>query len=215
MTMSDRIEVIRRYFDRRSTRYGRSPFTRWVGRSELAVLQAMIPPASQPGVIPALDFGCGTGRVTQLLLELGYATTGYDLSPGMLAQAQAALGHRPDVAFTADRQRIQRPWPLIVSLGVLDYYPDRDLLWREWSELLAPDGLLVVTAPNASSPLAWLYAMTSRLSCPAFPATARELIERARLAGLTVTDLRGAFPQHPRWGHTLVLRLVKGRRSGG
>ncbi len=215
MTRGDQIEVIRRYFDRRATRYERNLFTRWVGRSELAVLRAMIPPAPQPGVTPALDFGCGTGRVTRLLLELGYATTGYDLSPGMLAQAQAALGPRPGVTLTADRRRIQRPWPLIVSLGVLDYYPDSGLLWREWGELLAPDGLLVVTAPNASSPLAWLYAVTSRLSCPAFPATAHELRERARLAGLTVTDLRGAFPQHPVWGHTLVLRLVKGRRSGG
>lgn len=208
--MGDLIEAIRRHFDRRSARYDRNLFTRWVGRSELAVLRAMIPPAPQPGVTSALDFGCGTGRVTRLLLELGYSVTGYDLSPGMLDQARAALGHRPGVTLTADRRRILTSWPLIVSLGVLDYYPDTGPLWQEWSELLAPDGLLVVTAPNASSPLAWVYAMTSRLSCPVFPVTARELLEKAHTAGLMVTDLRGAFPRHPVWGHTLVLRLVKG-----
>ncbi len=209
MAVGDPIEAIRRHFDRQSIHYDRNPFTRWVGRSELAVLRAMIPPAPQPGITPALDFGCGTGRVTRLLLELGYSVTGYDLSPGMLIQARAALGHRPDVTFTADRQQIQAPWPLIVSLGVLDYYPDAAPLWQEWRELLTPAGLLVVTAPNASSPLAWLYALTSRLTCPAFPATARALMEKARSAGLIVTDVRGAFPRHPVLGHTLVLRLMK------
>jgi SAM-dependent methyltransferase len=208
MTVGDPIEAIRRHFDRQSIRYDRNPFTRWVGRSELSVLRGMIPPAPQPGVTSALDFGCGTGRVTRLLLELGYSVTGYDLSPGMLAQARAALGHRPDVTFTADRQQIQAQWPLIVSLGVLDYYLDTAPLWQEWSELLASTGLLVVTAPNASSPLAWLYAATSRLTCPAFLATARGLMEKASSVGLIVTDVRGAFPGHPRLGHTLVLRLV-------
>ncbi|MCS7222562.1 MAG: methyltransferase domain-containing protein [Anaerolineae bacterium] len=209
MAIDNLVEAIRQHFDRQSARYDRNPFTRWVGRSELAVLRAIIPPAPQPGITPALDFGCGTGRVARLLLELGYSVTGYDLSPGMLAQARAALGYYSSITFTADRRWIQMPWPLIVSLGVLDYYPDTAPLWREWNELLALDGVLVVTAPNASSPLAWLYAVTSRLSCPAFPVTARELSEKAHLAGLRVTDLRGAFPRHPVWGHTLVLRLVK------
>jgi len=205
----DVTEVIRRRFDARSTHYDRNFFTRWVGRSELAVLRAMIPPAPQPGVTPALDFGCGTGRVTQLLLELGYSVTGYDLSLGMLTQARARLGHRAGVTFTADHEQIQSLWPLIVSLGVLDYYPDTTPLWQEWSKILASNGMLIVTAPNASSPLAWLYAATSRLFCPVFPASIHKLMKQAHLAGLMVTEVRGAFPQHLVLGHTLVLRLAQ------
>jgi len=38
--------------------------------------------------ISALDVGCGTGRFTRLLLELGATVTAADTSPGMLAEAQ-------------------------------------------------------------------------------------------------------------------------------
>lgn len=129
--MDEQKETIRARFDRHAARYGRNLLTHWIGRSELAALRNLTPPAPQPGVTPALDFGCGAGRVTGMLLERGYRVTGYDLSPGMLAQARAAVGPRSGVTFTTDRQMVQVPWPLIVSLGVLDYYPDTAPLWQE------------------------------------------------------------------------------------
>src|SRR5262245_35323046 len=118
--MNAREEAIRRNFDRRAPRYDRNPLTGWVGRSELAAMAALIPPAPQPGLTPALDFGCGTGRATRLLLACGYRVTGYDLSPGMLALAQAELGQK--VSFTLNRSDLSTGWPLIISLGILDYY---------------------------------------------------------------------------------------------
>jgi SAM-dependent methyltransferase len=207
MDLTDRKYAIRNCFDQHAVRYTRNPMTRWVGHSELAVLRQLIPPAPQPGVTPALDFGCGTGRLTSLLLEQGYRVTGYDLSAGMLAQAKLKMGQHAQVTFTTDTQAIQSLWPLIVSLGILDYYPDTTPLWQEWSRLLAPDGQLIVTAPNAASPLAWLYILFSRFTCPAYGATAPQLAEAARQAGLVVTDLSPAFPRHPTLGHTLVMRL--------
>jgi SAM-dependent methyltransferase len=211
MTADRRAESVRQSFDRRAPRYGRNPFTHWVGRSELAALRTLIPPASQPGITPALDFGCGSGRATRLLLECGYRTTGYDLSLAMLGLAQAALGRHSNVTFTANRQELPGDWPLIISLGVLDYYPDTTPLWQEWRNLLAPAGVLVVTAPNAASPLAWLYALVSRFTCPAYPASARQLSRESGQAGLVITDQCAAFPGHPWLGHTLALRL---RRPG-
>ena len=205
--MTHRQDTMRPRFDRRAVRYGRNPLTHWVGRSDLAALRDLTPPAPQPGVTPALDFGCGTGRVTGTLLERGYRVTGYDLSPGMVAQAHAAMGQRPDVAFTTDRRAVQGPWPLIVALGVLDYYPDTVPLWREWGHLLSAEGVLVVTAPNATSPLAWLYALSSRFTCPAYLTTVDKLTATVCQAGLIVTDVRHAFPSHRTLGHTLVLRL--------
>lgn len=207
MTLDKQREMIRTRFDWHAARYGHNLLTHWIGRSELAALHDLTPPAPLPGVTPALDFGCGTGRVIGMLLERGYRVTGYDISPGMLARARVAVGARPEVTLTADRQMVQRAWPLIVSLGVLDYYPDTAPLWQEWRRLLAPEGVLVVTAPNVTSPLAWLYALASHLTCPAHLTTVHKLTVAARQAGLIVTEVRHTFPSHQTLGHTLVLRL--------
>jgi SAM-dependent methyltransferase len=40
---------------------------------------------------PVADVGCGTGRITAHLNELGLDAFGIDLSPGMIAQARAAF----------------------------------------------------------------------------------------------------------------------------
>jgi SAM-dependent methyltransferase len=207
MNLSSNLRTIRKRFDRQAGIYGQNPLTRWIGHCELAVLRDLIPPAPQPGTTTALDFGCGTGRASALLLERNYRVTGYDLSPAMLARARASLGSHPHAAFTSSRPAIKRQWPLIVALGILDYYPDPSPLWREWRKLLAADGHLVVTAPNARSPLAWLYAAGSRFTCPAYPATAQQLPATAHQAGLAVSGLYTAFPRQRAIGHTLILHL--------
>ncbi|MCX6025566.1 MAG: class I SAM-dependent methyltransferase [Chloroflexi bacterium] len=203
MDLAERYSLIRQRFDRRAIQYQRNPLTHWVGHSEMAALRRMIPPPPRRGELPALDFGCGTGRVTILLLELGYRVTGYDLSPGMLDQARAAIGERLDVIFTSDPQSLGGSWPLIVALGVLDYYPDCSLLFQEWRRLLCPGGTLIVTIPNARSPLARLYAFFSRFTCQAYVNTLAELTSAAQSAGFTLTGTQVAFPRRW-WGHTIV-----------
>lgn len=204
MNLTEQHSFIRRKFDLHASQYLRNPVTHWVGRSELATLKSMIPRPQKAGESVALDFGCGTGRVTALLLELGYDVTGYDLSPAMLERARALLGENPNVLFTSDPQDLGGRWPLIVSLGVLDYYPDSTSLWDEWSQLLAPDGKLLVTAPNALSPLAWFYAFFSRFTCQAYVTTLEALMPAAQAAGFSLFDVKFAFPQY-KWGHTIVL----------
>jgi len=206
MIENERHDFFCQRFDRLSTCYRYNPFTRWVGRGELATLREMVPPPHQPGITPALDFGCGTGRVTSLLLKAGYRVTGYDLSPGMVERARAAIGERPDVRFTSDPEVAKGPWALIAALGVLDYYPDSAALWKEWERLILPGGTLLVTAPNAHSPLARVYTMLSRFTCQAYAATFEKLTASAWMAGFTLVDVRFAFPRRW-WGHTMVLAL--------
>src|SRR5258706_6627466 len=202
--MTELISFIRQRFDRRSVQYLRNPITHWVGHSELSALKTMLPPLKQSAENLALDFGCGTGRVTAMLLEAGFKVTGYDISEGMLDQARAAIRERPDVVFTSDSKSLHNRWPLITSLGVLDYYEDTTPLWEEWSRLLAPSGTLLVTAPNARSPLAWLYAFFSHFTCQAYAPTPDKLITIAKAHGLSMISFKTVFPQL-RWGHTLVM----------
>ena len=62
----------------------RDPFVRgaWIEH-----LTNWLPPA--PASI--LDIGCGTGSLTVLLAELGYDVTRLDLSPAMVAHAEAKV----------------------------------------------------------------------------------------------------------------------------
>ena len=203
--MTELHSFIRDRFDRQALQYLRNPITRWVGLSEINALRAMIPPEIKTiDKNRALDYGCGTGRVTTMLLELGFKVTGFDISEGMLERARFAFSGHSDVSFTADLGTLADQWPLIVALGVLDYYQDSSLLWTEWKRLLARDGILLVTVPNARSPLAWLYTFLSRFTCQAYATTAERLQSIAKEYGFSMIDMKTVFPQAP-WGHTIVL----------
>lgn len=202
--MTELYSLIRQRFDRRAIQYLRNPITQWVGRSELSALREMLPLLKQSAENRALDFGCGTGRVTAMLLEMGWKVTGFDISSGMLEQARIAMGKHPDVIFTSDPDSLHDQWPVIVALGVLDYYEDTTPLWQQWRRLLAPGGTLLVTAPNARSPLAWFYAFCSRFTCQAYVTTPESLLPVAKAHGFSMISLKTVFPQQ-QWGHTFVL----------
>jgi SAM-dependent methyltransferase len=206
MIAREKLDYILQRFDRLSNYYRYNPFTRWVGASELGAMRDLLSPPERRGETPALDFGCGTGRVTKLLLAAGYNVTGYDISPGMVEQARAAIGKRKNVRFTSDPESVNGPWALIAALGVLDYYPDSAELWREWRRLIQPGGTLLVTAPNAHSPLARIYTALSRFTCQAYATTFEKLADSAWMAGFTPLEVRFAFPRRW-WGHTVVMAL--------
>lgn len=195
---------IRQRFDARAAHYD-NPLTAFIGEQELRVVRAFIPPGRQ-----VLDYGCGTGRTTLDLLRRRCVVTAYDLSPAMLAVAVARIhqsGFSAECTSRAERLA-HRDWPYIACIGVLDYYPDPTLLLRTLKGYLAPGGTLVVTVPNAASPLAWVYAAASRLTVRAWPQPARRLAQACRAAGLAVRAERYAFPALRPLGLTLVCALA-------
>jgi SAM-dependent methyltransferase len=79
----------------------------WVRRLESLSL------AVRPRGGSAFDAGCGTGKSTEPLLDLGYEVTGCDACPQMLARARAKLGGRARLV-RAELTRLPR-------LGSFDY----------------------------------------------------------------------------------------------
>lgn len=65
----------------------------------------------------ALDFGCGVGRLTGPLAELTGDAIGFDISPGMLAEARKF--EKPALAFTNNFP--ERTFDWVVSLIVLQH----------------------------------------------------------------------------------------------
>jgi len=102
------------------------------------------------GIAPdatVLDVGCGTGRVTEALLELVPAgrVPAIDQSAEMVALARERLGGRAEVW----RQDVldlglERAVDAIVSTATLHWVPDHDKLWPRLASALRPGGALEV-----------------------------------------------------------------------
>ncbi len=93
-----------------------------------------------------LDAGCGSGRVTRLLLERlpRGRVIAVDASPSMVERARAALGPRAQVVLAdlADL-RLEEPVDAVFSSAVFHWIPDHDRLFGRLYDALKPGGRLV------------------------------------------------------------------------
>jgi len=203
------IDKVRRGFDSRADNYD-NPVTAFIGERELRAIRKLVPPGST-----VLDYGCGTGRTTLDLLRRGCTVTAFDISPNMLALAEAkSMEMGFEAEFTTDASKLTgRTWPVITCIGVLDYYRDPLPLLKTLREHLQPAGWLVVTFPNALSPLAWLYVLGSRFTVQSVARTPNSARRSAAEAGFQVTALSYAFPAIAPLGHTMVVGLQSASQS--
>lgn len=114
----------------------------------LARLHGVAPDAS------ILDVGCGTGRVTELLLELvpRGRVLAIDASADMVALAAARLRGRARVwredALELD---LEEPVDVVFSTATLHWVRDHDRLWPTLVRALAPRGRLEVQCGGAGN----------------------------------------------------------------
>jgi ubiquinone/menaquinone biosynthesis C-methylase UbiE len=105
------------------------------------------------GMLPAAparvaEMGCGTGTLTVLLADEGYAVDGVDFSPGMLRRAEAKARGRGQVRFVEGDA--SRPpfddghYDVVLCRHVLWAMPDPSDALRRWARLLRPGGRLVL-----------------------------------------------------------------------
>src|SRR5207302_5758951 len=90
---------IQRVFDFEHRRYRDSWYTRFDSGLVDQFLEDCKLPRDFFESKRALDAGCGSGRRTYALAELGAEVVAVDLTCGGLESAHEALGDRPDVAF--------------------------------------------------------------------------------------------------------------------
>jgi cyclopropane fatty-acyl-phospholipid synthase-like methyltransferase len=76
------------FFDGHAPQYMNNSFT----RNTLAEVDFIIGELNLPEGSSILDMGCGSGRHSVELARRGYRMTGVDISSGMLAQAEKAVG---------------------------------------------------------------------------------------------------------------------------
>jgi SAM-dependent methyltransferase len=140
--MNDYLSDTRRSYDATA-----DAFADWI-RGELATKpldRAVLTAFAELVTGPVADIGCGTGRVTAFLHDLGVPAFGIDLSPRMVA---AARRDYPDLRFTEGSMTELSIADSSLG-GVVAWYstihvPDGDLpaVLAEFHRVLAPGGYL-------------------------------------------------------------------------
>ncbi|MEL7144139.1 MAG: class I SAM-dependent methyltransferase [Cyanobacteria bacterium J06643_4] len=122
-----------------------------------AVINGYFPPKAK-----ILDIGCGQGRLTKKLSDMGFAVSGTDTSTGMLAQAQKSA---PECDFCRC-QNNQLPWEndvfdVAIAITLFTSVPsdkEQRQIISELKRVLKHDGLLFIS----DMPLQWTHRYLER-----------------------------------------------------
>ena len=176
-----------------ATTYDRvsGPQVRWGGP-----VAARLPLAGDELV---LDAGCGTGRVTEAVLDRlpRGRVIGLDGSARMVEEARSRLGNGGGrLAFTVGDLRRRLPvapgqLDAIVSTATFHWLPDHGALFRNLAEALRPGGRLEAQCGGAGNIASVTKALERVAPGEAYPytfATADETAGRLEAAGFTEID---------------------------
>jgi 2-polyprenyl-6-hydroxyphenyl methylase/3-demethylubiquinone-9 3-methyltransferase len=101
----------------------------------------------------ALDVGCGAGLLTEPLARLGAQVTGIDASSEVIAVAREhcnAMGLSIDYR-AGDVQELDGRFDLMTCMEVIEHVADAAAFVKALASRLAPNGLLVMSTPNATA----------------------------------------------------------------
>ena len=106
-----------------------------------------------------LDAGCGAGTLARLLAERGCNVLGVDAAPEMISVAEGLANS----SQYSDRLKFARVGTIaglpiddgslngVLCSSVLEYVPNSFACLKEFSRVLKPEGLLLVSVPNRNS----------------------------------------------------------------
>jgi 2-polyprenyl-6-hydroxyphenyl methylase/3-demethylubiquinone-9 3-methyltransferase len=101
----------------------------------------------------AADVGCGAGLLAEPLRRLGAEVTAIDATPETIA---AARDHAEGQGLEIDYQvggveTLEGRYDLVTSLEVIEHVVDPQAFIGKLAQVLAPDGLLILSTPNRTS----------------------------------------------------------------
>jgi 2-polyprenyl-3-methyl-5-hydroxy-6-metoxy-1,4-benzoquinol methylase len=121
--------------------------------------------------LTVLDLGCGTGVLTQCLMQMGHSVAALDCSENMIGTVARRLGGPSAGAFIGAVLSFAGAscfaaarFDLILCVGVVQYQRDPEPLFAEIHRLLKPGGTCIFTLPNLPR-LSYLLDPVSYVMC--------------------------------------------------
>ena len=144
----------RHYFETTDQRTLRPTGSRYLRRHVQRMLRFT---GIQPGD-KVLEVGCGLGRYTLLMADMGVAVEGLDLSPALLEQLGRSLEGRPPIPLhgfdlLACPPEMDGTFDAVVGFMVLHHVHDVLACLQKAMALVRPGGTVVFLEPNPWNPL--------------------------------------------------------------
>jgi 2-polyprenyl-6-hydroxyphenyl methylase/3-demethylubiquinone-9 3-methyltransferase len=100
----------------------------------------------------ALDVGCGAGLLAEPLARLGAKVSGVDASPELIMVAcQHAAAQGLEIDYRAgELGALEGRFDLITCMEVIEHVAEPAAFVKALAKRLAPDGLLILSTPNAT-----------------------------------------------------------------
>jgi SAM-dependent methyltransferase len=161
-----------------------------------------------------LDVGCGTGRLTLALAEMGARAWGVDQSVEMAMEARRAVGSQAGVKVgSAEALPFKDGWFERAVLRLVVHHVDHPRAFRELARVLAPEGRLVVATfdPDHFGAF-WLnryFPAIERIDAARFPPPA-VLADELESAGFGRVRTR-LLVQHEAVTRDRALEKIRGR----
>lgn len=113
-----------------------------------------------------LDAGCGPGITTAWFISQGVVVTGIDYSEEMISIARNNIGDRARLLRHDLNQELnmfnQSEFDLIYCSLVIHYIDDLDVLFKEFSRVLKPGGVLVFSTDHPEAPFVKAIPVSGR-----------------------------------------------------
>ncbi|GAA4163916.1 class I SAM-dependent methyltransferase [Shinella granuli] len=155
---------IREYWTSRAATFDLSPGHEIFGDDERRAWHALIERhLGAGGGRKALDLASGTGVISRLLCENGFAVTGLDFSEAMIEQARLkAAKHSLDATYVlGDAEETRLPddaFDVIMTRHLVWTLPDPGTAFADWFRVLKPGGRVLIVDADTTA-----RSMTSRL----------------------------------------------------
>ena len=196
-TLSRNSEDVAQYYDDWAADYDET-IAHW--RYEAPEQVARMLRAELPVESAILDAGCGTGLVGRALHEAGFETIdGIDVSSRSLQTAEGSGAYRK--LKVVDMQKMPLPIPDdtydgLACVGVLTYLTDSIGTVREFSRVVKPGGVVVLTQRSD-------LFMERR-----FQDVLKQLSDERIIARVNISDARPYLPENEEFGDEILVHYI-------